>query len=190
MPANVLTQIRCDQTTCESTAAMNCEFDPSSSLLLSSFTPEELHILSQLTPSQQQRPVTSAPTQWAMPPTPGKRCVRGTGDEEAHTARTGNGNAASWRRTTREEKQKRRCVGPQKEVSPKMDLRQAPTSGSGPAQRIPDSHGGSTSPLRSSSWKKPVTKPMSRHATSAVLCTQHSLRRQDRHADTTVNEHS
>ena len=101
--------------------------------------------------------------------------------------RTGDVNAVSVWKTARDDKQKRRCVVPQEEVSPKVDLRHAPTSGSGPAQRMPDSHGGSTSPLRTSSWKKPVTNPMSRHATSAVLCTQHSLLRQAKHADTTVS---
>ena len=103
--------------------------------------------------------------------------------------RIGDVNAESERRTARDDKQKRRCVVPQEEVSPKVDLRRAPTSGSGPAQRMPDSHGGSTSSLGTSSPKKPVTKPMSRHATSAVLCTQQSLLRQAKHSNTTVNVH-
>ena len=68
------------------------------------------------------------------------------------------------------DKQKRRCVAPQEAVSPKMDLRQAPTSASGPAQRMPDNHGGNTLAVGTSSWREPVTKPISRHAISAALC--------------------
>ena len=51
-----------------------------------------------------------------------------------------------------------------------MDLRQAPSSASGPAQRMPDSQGGKTSAVGTSARRNPVTKPMSRHAISAVLC--------------------
>ena len=59
---------------------------------------------------------------------------------------------------------------PQEEVSPKTDLRQAPTSASCPAHEMPDSQGGKTSAVGTSSWRNPVTKPISRHATSAVFC--------------------
>ena len=61
-------------------------------------------------------------------------------------------------------------MAPQEEVSPKTDLRQAPTSASGPAQRMPDNHGGKTSAVGTSSRRTPVSNPMSRHAVPAVLC--------------------
>ena len=61
-------------------------------------------------------------------------------------------------------------MAPQVEVSPKMDVRQAVTSASVPAQRRPDNHGGKTSAVGTSSWKNPVIKPIPRHAVSAVLC--------------------
>lgn len=61
-------------------------------------------------------------------------------------------------------------MAPHEEVSPKVDLRQALTSASGPAQRMPASQGGKTSAVGTSSWTNPVTKPIPRHATSAVLC--------------------
>ena len=70
-----------------------------------------------------------------------------------------------------EERQKRRWIGPHVEVSPKSERRQAPTLASGPAQRIPESHGGVIVGEESAFWKKPVVKPMSRHASSGVLWT-------------------
>ena len=68
------------------------------------------------------------------------------------------------------DEQKRRWMAPQEAVSPKMDLRQAPISASGPAQRMPDNHGGNTSAVGTSSRTDPVKKPISRHAISAVFC--------------------
>ena len=68
-----------------------------------------------------------------------------------------------------------------------MDLRQAPTSGSGPAQRMPDTHDGSTLSLKPASWKKPVAKPMSRHAICAALCTHRSLPAQIRNPDSMLH---
>lgn len=71
-------------------------------------------------------------------------------------------------------RQTRRRMGPQEEVSPNSDLRHEATLGSGPAQRMPDSHGGSSGDSVSGSafWKNPNTKPRSRHRMSAVLCTR------------------
>ena len=66
------------------------------------------------------------------------------------------------------ERQTRRCVGPQVDVSPNSERRQAPTLASLPLQRTPDSHGGGIDGEGSASRKKPVEKPMSRHTTSGV----------------------
>ena len=69
------------------------------------------------------------------------------------------------------ERQKRRCIGPQVDARPNPERRQAPTLASVPLQRMPDSHGGGIDGEGSASRKKPVEKPMSRHATSGVLWT-------------------
>ena len=73
------------------------------------------------------------------------------------------------------ELQKRRCVGPQVEVSPNSERRHEPTLASVSLQRILDSHGGGIDGEESASRKKPVVKPMSRHASSGVLWTAHRV---------------
>lgn len=69
------------------------------------------------------------------------------------------------------EMQNRRWTDLHAAVSPKGDRGQAVTSASGPAQRMPDSHGGRRGADMSASSRTPEMKPMSRQAISAVLCT-------------------
>ena len=76
------------------------------------------------------------------------RCACAYGDDKAEVV---GARAGSWGRNVREGKQNRRCLALQEEVSPKMDPRQLSASASCLAQRIPDSHGGSNSPVLLSS---------------------------------------
>jgi len=71
-------------------------------------------------------------------------------------------------------------MGPQEEVSPNSDLRHKAALGSRPAQRIPDSHGGSSDELLAvpALWMNLMSKPRSRHRMSAVLCTPACLQLQ------------